>query len=62
MPDETREMVFWYSILEIFNEILSDKTDRRLTGRRLGHGQNRSLVLSLCVGYELHHSSLLKNV
>lgn len=48
MPDETREMVFWYSILEIANEILSDKTVRRLTGRRLGHGQNRSLVLSLC--------------
>ena len=48
MPDEKRDIVSWYNILEIANESLSDTTVRRLTGRPLGHGQNKSLVLSLC--------------
>jgi hypothetical protein len=48
MPDETREMVFWYNILKIDDESMFDHEISRLTGRRPGHGQNRSLVPSLC--------------
>lgn len=48
MPDEKREMVSWYNKLDIDDESMFDHAVGRLTGRRLGHGQNRSLVQSLC--------------
>jgi hypothetical protein len=48
MPDEKREMVFWYNILKIDDESMFDHTASRLTGRPLGHERNRSLVPSLC--------------